>query len=103
MLFPKDEKIEKMGKRLDKLEKVVDRKFNQIESSFKLFRDIIIKLQSEKEELEKDRDFLIEKQKEVIRRIPIHASGLQGLVEPVKNGIKENTELIRKIAKEDID
>jgi len=93
MLFSKDEEIEKLEQRLDRLERKVDAKFRQIEASFKLFRDIVLKLQSEKEELKSD------SKKEALKNIKISDSNLYALVKPVKNEIRENTELIRKIAK----
>lgn len=103
MLFPKDEKLEKIEKRLDKLEKNVERKFSHIEESFRIFRDVIIKLQTEKEGLEKDRDFLIEKQKDAIRKLPVKDSFHKRITEPVKNEIEENICLIRKLSKEGIE
>ncbi len=94
MLFSKDEKIEKLEQRLDRLERKVDAKFRQIEASFKLFRDIVMKLQSEKEELKSN------SKKEAIRKINISDSNLYALVKPIRNEVKANTELIRKLAKD---
>ena len=105
MLFSKDEKMEKMEKRLNRLEKIVDRKFSNVEDSFKMFRDIVIKLQNEKANLQKENTLLTEKYKEMLRKLPLEKEDIyihQRIFEPVRNEIKENTELIRKIAKEGI-
>ena len=102
MLFSNDEKVEKIEKRIDKLEKLVDRKFSQVEASFKLFRDVIVKLQTEKEALRKERDSLIEKQKDILKKIPVSESLHERITEPVRNEIRENAKLIRKIAEEDV-
>lgn len=102
MLFSNDEKIERLEKRIDKLEKLVDRRFRQVEESFKLFRDVIVKLQSEKESLRKERDSVIEKQKELLKKIPVSESLRERIAGPVRNEIRENARLIRKMAEEDV-
>ncbi len=76
-MVKKIKKRSSLEKRLEKLEKEFRKKiendkkmFEQMNTSFKLFKDVIEKMHRENEELKKDRDFLVEKHKELVRKIP---------------------------------
>jgi len=105
--------IKKLEKRLDELEKTINKKFDQIDDSFETFKEIITKMQSEKDEMEKkskeleeEKEELIERHKELISKIPVphlHQEVREKFVEPAKNKLKEDIELVKKLAKEDIE
>ncbi|MFC2143578.1 hypothetical protein ACFLQN_04225 [Candidatus Aenigmatarchaeota archaeon] len=84
-------------RRLDELE----RKLADIDSAFQVFRDVLIKIQNENVMLRKNRDFLIKKQKQLVK-FPIQKDKLtkdiqEKLVEPLKNEFKEDSKLIKKL------
>jgi predicted nuclease with TOPRIM domain len=92
IILSKDERMDKLEKKLKELENKMERNFSRTSESFESFRDILLQLQKENAELKKDRDFLLEKYKEVVRKL--------GIAEPIKKAISENAGLIREIVTE---
>ncbi|MCX6815972.1 MAG: hypothetical protein NT120_03925 [Candidatus Aenigmarchaeota archaeon] len=103
LFLTKDEKIEALEKRIQALERRTDRNIATLNESFLTFQDVIIGMQKENTEIKKDRDFLLERYKEVIRRIDEKTNISRGIFAPVKNEIKESANLIRDIVLEDLD
>lgn len=97
LFVSKDEKIQSFEKRLAELERTVDRRFSQMGESFDAFRKIILDMKTENAEIKKDRDFLMERYKEMLRRLDLP------LVTPIKESIKETSNLVRDIVLEDFD
>lgn len=93
MLLTKDEKLEKIEKRLDRLERKVERKFDQMDYSFKIFRDIIIKMESEKH--------LSEEQRKEIEKLP--KKDLQKVPVPFRKEFEELVDDIKKVSKGAVD
>jgi len=102
LFLTKEEKIENLEKKIQALERKMDRNFLAVNESFDTFRKIIVELQKKNVELEKDKDFLLEKYKEVIRKINAPVS-VKNVIEPIKEAINENKNLIKDIVLEDID
>ena len=98
IILSKNERMEKMERRLRLLEHKMDRNFSRTSESFETFRKIIIELQKENSELKRDRDFLLEKYKNVIRKLELPAGA-----QPIKEAINENLNLIREVALEGFD
>ena len=89
--------IKDLEKRLDKFEEETRFKLKRMEDSFALFRDVVIKMQEEKSELEKkllllenERRLLKEKRKEIVSE-PMRGviGGVGKVVTPIKEGFKE--------------
>ncbi len=97
MFLSKDERLEKLEKRINEMERNINKRFNDMESSFRLFKNVLKRMQSEKSSLEKDRDFLIEKQKEALRRLSF--SG-QNVIAPLRNEFEDLVNDVRKLGKE---
>ena len=89
MLLSRDERIEKIEKRLERLERKMERKLDQMDYSFKLFRDIIIKMGSEKQ--------LSEQQKKEIEKLP--KNDYQNIPIPFRKDFEELVDDIRKVSK----
>ncbi|MBI2971318.1 MAG: hypothetical protein HYY37_02785 [Candidatus Aenigmarchaeota archaeon] len=107
-----DEKLKKLEDDLKELERRIEGEISdtrrrvkddmqQLEASFRTFRDVMKKIYEEKKELEKDRDFLLEKHKELLRKLPLQvAAGVQEkLVAPVQQAIQEQADFITVAAK----
>ena len=95
IILSKNEQMEKLEKRLRLLEHKMDRNFSRTNESFETFRKVIIELQKENVELKRDRDFLLDKYKDVIRKLELPVG-----VHPIKEAINENLNLIREVALE---
>ncbi|MBI3190313.1 hypothetical protein HYZ41_01265 [archaeon] len=93
----KDERIEKLEKRLRNLEMKMDRSFSKTNESFETFKDVLQRLQNENISLKKDRDFLIDKYKELMQNMGSHVSG------KLKQAVSDNTKLIKDLVLEDLD
>jgi hypothetical protein len=108
MLFSDEgKKIKELEARLKKLEKRIDRKFEQIEDSFGAFRDIVVRMQTEKNMLEKEKEELeaklslnLNKKEPVEISMPrLHQEVKERFVRPVRKRFEEDVNLIRRIAK----
>jgi|GEM_PF-6705373 len=92
ILVGRDEKIRRLERAIKDLEKKTEKNFENIGHSFDTFKSVVLKLQEENEGLKKDRDFLLEKYKEVVRQ----------LGSPVKDALEENAKVFRDALLEDI-
>ncbi len=119
-MFPrKDEKIKQLEKRIEELESQMENEIrdmkrrtkeqmHDLDESFKILKNVLKKVQEEKGELEKDRNFLIEKHKDLIRQIPADRGKLkrdirEKLLMPMQRRVKENAELIKQAAVEGLE
>ncbi len=99
IILTKDQKLEKLEKKLRELEHKIDKNFLRTNESFDTFRKVIIHLQRENAELKRDRDFLLEKYKDVLRKIELPDS----LIQPVKQTINENAGFLKDIIVEGLE
>ena len=104
MLFgTKDEKIESLEKKIRDMEKKLETGMKNVNDTVSTLNQIILKLQVENTRLRGERDFLVERHKKMLKRIPV--PDLAGeinerLVKPAAGKIKENAEFVELIAKE---
>lgn len=112
MFERKDDRIKALEKRIEEMEKHVDEEVNglkkrtkaqvkDIGDSLKVLQGVMSKMQDERDKMKKDRNFLLEKQKELIRQIPIDRTKLkrsirEKLLLPLHHKVKEHAELIKK-------
>jgi hypothetical protein len=87
--------------RLDKMEK----RINQLDQSFIIFKDIILKMQKENIAFKKDKDYLVEKYKDLVKQLQPEKNRLakdvhKKLVSSVKNKVEENADFFKEFAKE---
>jgi predicted nuclease with TOPRIM domain len=97
IILTKNERMEKLEKRLRDLEMKMDRGFSRTSESFETFKDFLQRLQNENAELKKDRDFLLGKYKELVQGMGSHLSG------KLRQAASENTKLIKDLVLEDMD
>jgi len=111
--------IKDFEKRIEQIEKELDEevkqlkartreKLKELEYSFRMLKDILIKMNKERGSLERDRNFLLEKHKELIRQLPVDKSKLkrdirEQLLMPLQRRMKENAELIKNVAVEGLE
>lgn len=119
MFEKKDERIKELEKRIEELEKQVDTEIEDLRkktkeqirdlgASLRTLETVMKKIQDERNEIEKDRDFLLEKHKELIRQIPVDRTRLkrdirEKLLMPLHRTVKENAELIKDVAVEGLE
>jgi hypothetical protein len=84
MFASKDQRIDELEKRM-----------KQMEQSFISFRTVVEKMQGENAEIRRDRDFLMERYKDVLRR-------LEKPLLPLKAEINNTTSLVRDIMLEGV-
>lgn len=101
IILTKDQRMEKLEKKFRELEHRMNKSFFRTDESFETFRKIIIHLQKENAELKSDKDFLMEKYKEVLRKLELQLPG--NIVRPIKETINENVNLLKDIIVEDLD
>ncbi|MBI2232436.1 MAG: hypothetical protein HYU56_00815 [Candidatus Aenigmarchaeota archaeon] len=99
MFSSKDEHVKKLEKGIENLEKKMNRNFMRINDSLQTITDVITKMQEENKGLKNDRDFLIEKHKEIMRSVETESRLVkemkEKLVEPARKELKEDVELFR--------
>lgn len=102
----KDERIDDLEKKLDHVERNFNRKLKQIDESFNVIINVVNKMEKDNKELKKDRDLLINKQKEILKdtEVPnrLKKDVFDKLVDPVKGEIKDTSNLIQLIVRDDI-
>lgn len=104
MLFDsKDEKITRLDKKIYGMERRMEQGLQRMNETITTLKEIIIKLQTENTQLRSERDFLVERHKKMLRRVPV--PDLAGeiserLVKPAAGRIKENAEFVQLLAKE---
>jgi len=102
-----DERLRELERKIVRLERDVNRKFLMMEESFSVLRNVLAKMQRENIELKNDRDFLLERYKDLLKKIPVDTSRLvaevkEKLVKPAKKSFDDNVILLEKIATEGI-
>ena len=104
MLFDtKDEKVAKLERRIQDMEKKMDHNIGRMNDTLGALREIIIKLQTENTQLRSERDFLRERHKKMLKRVPV--PDLAGeihdkLVKPAAGKIRENADFVQMLVKE---
>ncbi len=105
MLFEtKDEKIENLERRIYNMEKKLESNMRNIDDTVSTLNKIILKLQVENTRLRSERDFLVERHKKMLKRVPVPdlaAEINERLVKPAVDKIRENAEFVGLVAKED--
>lgn len=96
--------INDVRKRIEKMERRID----QLDHSFAIFKDIILRMQKENITFKQDRDFLVEKYKKLVRQLQPEKTKLETdvkkiLTSSVKNKIVENAEFFREFSREGFD
>ena len=102
LFLSKDEKIEKLEKRLNSLEKSTERRLDRSDESFRFFKTVIMQMQKENTQLKKDRDYLFTSYKNLLDRLYDSALSdeLRNLIEPMKKRLKDNFNFVQQVAKE---
>ncbi len=104
MIFEsKDEKIVKLEKKISDLEKKMETNLNRMNDSIGTLNEIILHLQTDNRKLRSEKDFLVQRHKKMLKRVPVPdlASEVSNkLVTPAKDKIKENVDFIGLVAKE---
>ncbi len=99
MFSSKDEQIKKLEKNIENLEKKMNRNFMRMNDSLQTITDVITQMQQENKSLKKDRDFLIEKHKEIMRSVETESRLIkemkQKFIEPARKELKEDVELLK--------
>lgn len=119
MFEKRDKKIQELEKRIAEMEKQVDVEIDELRkrtkeqirdlgSSLRTLENVMKKIHDERNELERDRNFLLDKHKELIRQIPVDRSRLkrdirEKLLLPMHRKAKENAELIKDVALEGLE
>ena len=100
IMLSKNEQIERLERKIRSLEQKMEYKLSNVDSSLEMLKNSLIQLQNENKELKNDRDFLLGKYKDTLRRI--EKSEILGakFISPIKTEIRENANLIRDIALE---
>src|SRR3989339_1417298 len=104
MLFgTKDDKIESLEKKIRDMEKKLEAGMKNVDDTVSTLNQIILKLQVENTRLRGERDFLVERHKKMLKRVPV--PDLAGeinekLVKPAAGKIRENAEFVQLLAKE---
>jgi hypothetical protein len=104
MLFEsKDEKVERLEKNIKELEKKIDYNMRRVNETLDTLNQIILHLESENRKLRDEKGFLLERQKKMLRRVPVPDLSREindRFVKPATNVIKENADLVSLVAKE---
>jgi uncharacterized coiled-coil protein SlyX len=104
MIFDtKDEKINKMEKRINEMERKMKDNFEQINETISTLNEIIVHLQTENTKLKNEKDFLVERHKKMLRRVPVPDLSREvnsRLVKPVAKEIRESANLLSNVVTE---
>ena len=103
MFDTKDDKLSKMEKRLNEMEKKMAQNFERVNETISTLNEIIFHLQADNTKLRNEKDFLVERHKKLVMRVPVPDLSREinnHLVKPAANKIKENAELFRNAAVE---
>lgn len=104
MIFDtKNEKVDKLEKKIYDMEKKLENNMKNVDNTISTLNQIILKLQSENTRLRSERDFLVERHKKMLKRVPVPDLVLEineRLVKPTANKIRENAEFVELVTKE---
>ncbi|MBI4174157.1 MAG: hypothetical protein HY517_00805 [Candidatus Aenigmarchaeota archaeon] len=104
MIFDtKDDRMRKLERDIRIMEKRMDDSLQRMNGTIKSLNDIILRLQRENVQLRSERDFLVERHKKMLKRVPV--PDLAGeinekLVKPASSKIMENVDFVQSLAKE---
>lgn len=105
MFSSRDEEIRRLEKKIENLEKRTGRNFVRLNDSLNTVTDVIIRLEKENSELKKDRDFLLEKQKELLRSVETENRLIKEMrekfIEPAREGLRQDIELVKQAISDD--
>lgn len=106
MFETKDEKIRNLEKRIEAMERRINRNFMRVNDSLQTVTDVITRLEKENGELKKDRDFLVEKHRELLRSVESESRLVKEMKEkiigPAREGIRQDIELLKDVVKDGI-
>src|SRR3989344_4563134 len=71
MFDTKDDKLSKMEKRLNEMEKKMERNFERVNETISTLNEIIFHLQADNTKLRNEKDFLVERHKKLVMRVPV--------------------------------
>ncbi|MBS3051379.1 MAG: hypothetical protein J4400_04475 [Candidatus Aenigmarchaeota archaeon] len=104
MIFDsKDDKVNRLKKDVHDMERRVESSLQKMNETIKTLNDIILRLQRENVQLRSERDFLVERHKKMLKRVPVPdlaAEINEKLVKPAAGKIRENAEFVQLLAKE---
>lgn len=102
--FTKDDHIRRLDKRIDDLEKKLNKNIRHLDSSFRMFIDVLEKLEAGNKRLMEERDNLIDDYNKMIKKMyPAEKKQKPAeLASPVKKRIKDEFDFVRLIAKQTI-
>lgn len=105
MFSSRNEEIRRLEKKIENLEKRTGRNFVRLNDSLNTVTDVIIRLEKENSELKKDRDFLLEKQKELLRSVETENRLIKEMrekfIEPAREGLRQDIELVKQAISDD--
>ena len=102
-LDSKDDKVKKIERDIHQMERRMEDSLQKMNGTIKSLNDIILRLQRENVQLRSERDFLVERHKKMLKRVPVPdlANEInEKLVKPASAKIKENVDFIQNLAKE---
>src|SRR3989344_8530635 len=103
MFDSKDDKVGRLEKDIREMERKVEQNLQRMNETVKTLNDIILRLQRENVQLRSERDFLVERHKKMLKRVPVPdlaAEINEKLVKPAAGKIRENAEFVQLLAKE---
>lgn len=104
MIFStKDEKVEHLERKINEMERRMEFNINKMNQTVVTLREIILRLQRDNTQLRSERDFLIERHKKMLKRVPVPDLALEineKLVKPTANKIRENVDFVQLVAKD---
>ncbi len=90
-----------MAEDIEKRVAALEKKIDHIDAAFNVFRDVLIKIQNENVQLRKNRDFLLGKHKDLMKKSvnkdKLASEIKQKLVDPFVKEINEDAQLVRKL------
>lgn len=98
-----DEKTKRLEKRIAQIEKTTNKNFQRVEEAFASFREVLLKMHHENEQLKKDRKFLLDAYKMQLKNIPqpsLRKEIKKNLIGNARKKVRRNFELVRNIAAE---
>lgn len=99
----KDEKMDKLERKIFYMEKRMDENIQKMNQTITTLREIILRLQRDNTQLRSERDFLVERHKKMLKRVPVPDLATEiheKLVKPAVGKIKENADFVQILMKE---
>src|SRR3989338_2145407 len=104
MIFDtKDGRIKRLEKDVHDMDRRMENSLQKMNETIKTLNEIILRLQRENVQLRSERDFLVERHKKMLRRVPVPDLAMEineKFVKPTAGKIKENAECVQLLAKE---